>query len=180
MWPTVIEAGFAELYGRDAQGKVDLDRGYRTIGAVTGGGGLSDGVYALTGESGRSLQIRNPDAPPMRPTGPNHVKPLSHRHTVRLHRAPSWSWIRSIPRWSRRWRHIGRYRWRRKAGTFKMALRKAMPTWWWACRAIRGPTRLRSRCAIPTGTTSAHKKATRTSARAGTQTTRRSRSTSIG
>ena len=75
MWPTVIEAGFAELYGRDAQGKVDLDRGYRTIGAVTGGGGLSDGVYALTGESGRSLQIRNPDAPPMRPTGPNHVKP---------------------------------------------------------------------------------------------------------
>ncbi|QQQ00090.1 XVIPCD domain-containing protein [Lysobacter enzymogenes] len=75
LWPTVIEAGFAELYGRDAQGKVNLDRGYRTIGAATGGGGLADGIYALTGESGRSLQIRNPDAPPMRPTGPDHVKP---------------------------------------------------------------------------------------------------------
>lgn len=75
LWPTVIEAGFAELYGRNAQGQVDLSRGYRTIGTVTGGGGLADGVYALTGESGRSLQIRNPDAPPMRPTGPDHVKP---------------------------------------------------------------------------------------------------------
>lgn len=74
LWPTVIEAGFAELYGRDAQGKVDLDRGYRMIGVVTGGGGLADGTYALTGESGRSLQILNPEAPPMRPTGPDHVK----------------------------------------------------------------------------------------------------------
>lgn len=73
LWPTVIEAGFAELYGRDAQGRVDLDRGYRTIGAVTGGGGLADGTYALTGESGRNLQITHSDAPPMRPTGPDHV-----------------------------------------------------------------------------------------------------------
>lgn len=73
LWPTVIEAGFAELYGRDAQGRVDLGRGYRTIGDPAGGGGLGDGTYALTGESGRSLQITNPDAPPMRPTGPNHV-----------------------------------------------------------------------------------------------------------
>ncbi len=69
----MIEAGFAELYGRDEQGRVDLGRGYRTIGAVTGGGGLADGTYALTGESGRNLQITNPDAPPMRPTGPDHV-----------------------------------------------------------------------------------------------------------
>lgn len=69
----MIEAGFAELYGRDAQGRVDLARGYRTIGAVNGGGGLSDGTYALTGESGRILQITSPDAPPMRPTGPDHV-----------------------------------------------------------------------------------------------------------
>lgn len=75
LWPTVIEAGFAELYGRDAQGRVNLDRGYRTVGTSTGGGALADGMYALTGESGRSLQIRNPDAPPMRPTGPDHVKP---------------------------------------------------------------------------------------------------------
>ncbi|ALN56610.1 hypothetical protein GLE_1253 [Lysobacter enzymogenes] len=75
LWPTVIEAGFAELYGRDAQGQVNLSRGYRTIGDPTGGGGLGDGMYALTGESGRSLQIRSPDAPPMRPTGPDHVKP---------------------------------------------------------------------------------------------------------
>lgn len=75
LWPTVIEAGFAELYGRDAQGQVNLRRGYSTIGDPTGGGGLADGMYALTGESGRSLQIRNPDAPPMRPTGPDHVKP---------------------------------------------------------------------------------------------------------
>jgi hypothetical protein len=28
LWPTVIEAGFAELYGRDTQGRVNLDRGY--------------------------------------------------------------------------------------------------------------------------------------------------------
>ncbi|UJB19533.1 MULTISPECIES: XVIPCD domain-containing protein [Lysobacter] len=74
LWPTVVEAGFAELYGRDAQGQANLNRGYRTIGDPTGGGGLADGTYALTGESGRSLQILNPDAPPMRPTGPDHIK----------------------------------------------------------------------------------------------------------
>ncbi len=73
LWPTVIEAGFAELYGRNPKGEVHFGQGYRTIGALTGGGALSDGTYALTGESGRSLQIHNPDAPPMRPTGPNHV-----------------------------------------------------------------------------------------------------------
>ncbi len=73
MWPTVIEAGFAELYGSDAQGRVNLDRGYETIGSVTRGGSLSDGIYALTGDSVRDLQIRNPDAPPMVPTGRDHV-----------------------------------------------------------------------------------------------------------
>jgi hypothetical protein len=88
LWPTVIEAGFAELYGRDAQGKVNLNRGYRTIGDPTGGGGLADGVYALTGESGRSLQIRNPDAPPMRPTGPDHVaRPEPPPYRAPLHGA---------------------------------------------------------------------------------------------
>lgn len=75
LWPTVIEAGFAELYGRDAQGRVNPGRGYRVIGDPTGGGGLADGMYALTGESGRNLRILDPDAPPMRPTGPDHVKP---------------------------------------------------------------------------------------------------------
>ncbi len=75
LWPTVIEAGFAELNGRDAQGRVNLDRGYETIGSVTRGGCLSDGIYALTGDSDRNLQIRNPDAPPMVPTGPDHVMP---------------------------------------------------------------------------------------------------------
>ena len=75
LWPTVIEAGFAELYGRDERGQINLNRGYRTIGDPTGGGALADGMYALTGESGRNLQIRNPDAPPMRPTGPDHVRP---------------------------------------------------------------------------------------------------------
>ncbi len=75
LWPTVIEAAFAELYGRDAQGRVDLARGYHTIGAVTGGGSLGDSTYALTGESGRNLRIATPDAPPMRATGPDHVAP---------------------------------------------------------------------------------------------------------
>jgi hypothetical protein len=74
LWPTVIEAGFAELYGRNSKGEVNLGQGYRTIGAATGGGSLADSVYALTGESGRSLQILNPNAPPMQPTGPDHVK----------------------------------------------------------------------------------------------------------
>jgi hypothetical protein len=74
LWPTVIEAGFAELYGRNPKGEVNLGQGYRTIGSLTGGGALSDGTYALTGESGRSLRIQNPDAPPMQPTGPDHVK----------------------------------------------------------------------------------------------------------
>jgi Calpain family cysteine protease len=74
LWPTVVEAGFAELYGRNPQGEVNLNQGYRTIGAATGGGALADGTYALTGESGRSLQIYNPEAPPMQATGPDHVK----------------------------------------------------------------------------------------------------------
>lgn len=88
LWPTVIEAGFAELYGRDAQGQVNLNRGYRTIGDPTGGGGLADGVYALTGESGRSLRILDPDAPPMRPTGPDHVaRPEPPPYRAPLHAA---------------------------------------------------------------------------------------------
>lgn len=75
LWPTVIEAAFAELYGRDPQGRVDLERGYRVIGDVTGGGSLSDGMYALTGDAGRTLQIKRAGAPPMRSTGPDHVAP---------------------------------------------------------------------------------------------------------
>lgn len=75
LWPTVLEAGFAELYGRNSKGEVNLEKGYRTIGDFTGGGSLADGVYALTGESGRSLQITSPDAPPLKATGPDHVKP---------------------------------------------------------------------------------------------------------
>ena len=73
LWPTVIEAGFAELYGRDSQGRVNLSRGYDTIGDPTRGGSLSDGTYALTGDIGRSLQIQAPEAPRLDPTGPNHV-----------------------------------------------------------------------------------------------------------
>lgn len=75
LWPTVIEAAFAELHGRDAQGRVDLGRGYRIIGASTGGGTLSDSMYALTADAGRTLQIKRDDAPPMRATGPDHVAP---------------------------------------------------------------------------------------------------------
>ena len=71
LWPTVIEAGFAELYGRDSQGRVNLNRGYNLIGDVTRGGSLSDGMYALTGEAGRDLQISG--GPSLVATGPNHV-----------------------------------------------------------------------------------------------------------
>ncbi|MFQ6309044.1 XVIPCD domain-containing protein [Lysobacter capsici] len=88
LWPTVIEAGFAELYGRDSQGRINLSRGYDIIGDETLGGSLSDGTYALTGESGRSLQIRNPNAPPMRPTGPDHVaRPEPPPYRAPLHGA---------------------------------------------------------------------------------------------
>ena len=73
LWPTVIEAGFAELYGRDSQGKVNLNQGYNIIGDATRGGSLSDGTYALTGESGRSLQIQVAGGPRMDPTGPDHI-----------------------------------------------------------------------------------------------------------
>lgn len=73
LWPTVLEAGFAELYGRDQQGRVNLGNGYEVIGSVTRGGSLSDGMYALTGESGRSLRIQSPDAPRLQATGPNYV-----------------------------------------------------------------------------------------------------------
>ncbi|MET4730767.1 hypothetical protein ABIE09_004587 [Lysobacter enzymogenes] len=73
LWPTVMEAGFAELYGRNERSQTDLGRGYRTIGAVTGGGALADGIYAVTGEPGRNVRIADPDAPAVRPTGPNHV-----------------------------------------------------------------------------------------------------------
>ena len=89
LWPTVIEAGFAELYGRDQQGRVNLNRGYNTIGDVTRGGALSDGTYALTGESGRNLQIKSPEAPPLVPTGPDHVK----RSEPEPFRAPSRNFI---------------------------------------------------------------------------------------
>ncbi len=71
LWPTVIEAGFAELYGRDSQGRVNLNRGYNLIGDVSRGGSLSDGMYALSGEAGRNLQISG--GPSLVATGPNHV-----------------------------------------------------------------------------------------------------------
>jgi hypothetical protein len=85
LWPTVIEAGFAELYGRDSQGRINLDRGYNTLGDHTLGGVLSDGTYALTGESGRNIQIKSPDAPRLIPTGPDHVV----RREAPPYRAPS-------------------------------------------------------------------------------------------
>lgn len=75
LWPTLIEAGFAEMYGRDSKGKIDLDKGYRMLGDHTLGGALSDGTYALTGESGRNIQIKDPGAPKLISTGSDHVVP---------------------------------------------------------------------------------------------------------
>lgn len=129
LWPTVIEAGFAELYGRDAQGRVDLDRGYRTIGAVTGGGGLADGTYALTGESGRNLQITHSDAPPMRPTGPTMSPAPNRRPTRHRDRAPGCRSIPPMPKWNRRWPATAQCRWRRRGAMSAMASREATHTW---------------------------------------------------
>jgi hypothetical protein len=70
LWPTVIEAGFAEVYGRDAKGRVNLNRAYLGLGNPERGGSLSDGIYALTGESGRTVRIESPLAPPFKAVEP--------------------------------------------------------------------------------------------------------------
>ncbi len=74
LWPAVLEAGFAELYGRDSEGQVNLDRGYELIGDRTRGGSLGDGMYALTGDSGDRVRIVAPaGGPPMVRTGSDHI-----------------------------------------------------------------------------------------------------------
>jgi hypothetical protein len=70
LWPTVVEAGFAEVYGRDARGRVNLNQAYRDLGDDQLGGSLSDGTYALTGESGRTVRIESPLAPPFKVIDP--------------------------------------------------------------------------------------------------------------
>jgi hypothetical protein len=87
LWPTVLEAGFAELYGRDSQGRVNLGSGYDMVGDPTRGGALSDGMYALTGEAGRNIRING--GPELVTTGPDHVKrsePPPFRADARRHR----------------------------------------------------------------------------------------------
>ena len=71
LWPAVLEAGFAELYGRDPQGRVNLNNGYDMIGDRTRGGSLGDGMYALTGDTGHRVRIAG--GPPLVPTGSDHV-----------------------------------------------------------------------------------------------------------
>lgn len=56
LWPAVIETAFAKLYDRDP-GRRGLDEGYSTVARESGGGTLSDGIYALTGDNGRKLRI---------------------------------------------------------------------------------------------------------------------------
>ena len=74
LWPAVLEAGFAELYGRDSEGRVNLNRGYELIGDRTRGGSLGDGMYALTGDSGDRVRIIAPaGGPPMVRTGNDHI-----------------------------------------------------------------------------------------------------------
>lgn len=74
LWPSVLEAGFAELYGRDQQGRVNLNNGYDIIGDRTRGGSLGDGLYALTGDPGDRVRITVPaGGPPLVRTGNDHI-----------------------------------------------------------------------------------------------------------
>ena len=74
VWPAVLEAGFAELHGRDAQEQVNLELGYQVVGHRTRGGGPGDGLYALTGDAGERVRIAVPeDGPALVRTGPAHV-----------------------------------------------------------------------------------------------------------
>lgn len=74
LWPAVLEAGFAELYGRDPQGRINLRTGYEMIGDSTRGGSLGDGMYALTGDAGDRIRITVPaGGPPLVRTGNDHV-----------------------------------------------------------------------------------------------------------
>ncbi len=74
LWPAVLEAGFAELYGRDQQGRVNLNNGYDIIGDRTRGGSLGDGLYALTGDPGDRVRISVPaDGPSLVRTGSDHI-----------------------------------------------------------------------------------------------------------
>ncbi len=73
LWPAILEAGFVELYGRDAQGRVNLPKAYDRIQADANGGSLSDGMYALTGDAGRNIQIPTPDGRKPVNQSPDHV-----------------------------------------------------------------------------------------------------------
>ncbi len=73
LWPAVLEAGFAELYGRDSRGRVNMENAYDLIADATRGGSLSDGMYALTGDAGRNIQIPMPDSRPRKNHGPDYV-----------------------------------------------------------------------------------------------------------
>jgi len=61
LWPAVMETAFVKMYDSDPQ-RHGLAEGYRDTTQETGGGSLSDGLYALTGNSGTSFNING--APP--------------------------------------------------------------------------------------------------------------------
>lgn len=61
LWPAVMETAFVKMYDSDPQ-RHGLAEGYRDTTQESGGGSLSDGLYALTGSSGTSFNING--APP--------------------------------------------------------------------------------------------------------------------
>ena len=73
LWPAVLEAGFVELYGHDAQGRINLENAYARMRNDANGGSLSDGMYALTGDPGHNIQIPMPDDRPRKNHSPDYV-----------------------------------------------------------------------------------------------------------
>ncbi|MEQ1512437.1 MAG: C2 family cysteine protease [Lysobacteraceae bacterium] len=56
IWPAVMEAAFAKMHDPHPEND-DRSEGYSVIGRQSGGGTLSDGMFALTGEAGQNLRI---------------------------------------------------------------------------------------------------------------------------
>lgn len=74
VWPAVLEAAFAEAYRGPQAGLPGLKHGYEIIGDPTRGGGLQDGMFALTGDRGTNVRIGvAPTGPRMVSTGADHI-----------------------------------------------------------------------------------------------------------
>lgn len=78
VWPAVLETAFAKLHNPNPENRL-LRSAFGAIDKSDGGGSLSDGMFALTGQSGQNLRIgERPPSSSVQPPGNSDDEPSFH------------------------------------------------------------------------------------------------------